>query len=448
MEYLFLMLGKGPKNEKTSDVLDHNYRTANYFLPNEEERGSCETPFVGEALLHLYPGRFREVHIFGTADSMWHTLYRHLVGKSLDQEQESFFLELALEIEQRTFTVSAQTISRLEHEYSCALGVPVTCTILPLPTSDENFWSILQAMVSTKLKRGILSIDITHGLRSHPVFSLLALFFMRTVYPEVSIGSVFYGAYELSEDYKKKTPIFDLKPAVELMNWTEAARAFDRYSDASLIAELLRTSSNGQFNDLAKRAEYLSRILQLNTLGELPANARRFVSLLDRLAEELPPAAALLREQLSRFSSKAAGLNREWEVYLETARYHWDHYRAGLAVLAAWEASLARLGAAYGLRDTGQYETYRKLSRIADGKGIRYTTYPEHLREFNQKMCKLNLFRKGIAHADQDTGLKGFQPNQVYTDFPALLDYLESTLPQTWLDTVPILYPWPHSIPA
>lgn len=437
MEYLFLMLGKGPKNEKTSDVLDHNYRTANYFLPNEEERGSCETPFVGEALLHLYPGRFREVHIFGTADSMWHTLYRHLVGKSLDQEQESFFLELALEIEQRTFTVSAQTISRLEHEYSCALGVPVTCTILPLPTSDENFWSILQAMVSTKLKRGILSIDITHGLRSHPVFSLLALFFMRTVYPEVSIGSVFYGAYELSEDYKNKTPIFDLKPVIQIMDWLEAARSFERHSDAGLIAGLLREEDPVHLGEVAKRAEYFSRVLQLNTLGDLPANSHNFLSAFRTSSEKLPSPAALLVDRLSAFPAEISGLTKTWEVYLRAARYHWNHYRGGLAILAAWEAIVNRLAEAYDLTDTSSADTYKFLSQLARfGKGIPDCTFRKQFRELNLKARPLYEYRNQIAHTDDDSGAERHQPNLIYQQFPAILEFLEQTLPESWLDEV------------
>jgi len=344
MEYLYIMLGKGPAGEQPRDVLDRKYRKAKYLVPGKE--AVCETPFVGEALHRLHPGRFSEIHIYGTADSMWHTLYRHLCGEDrLTQEQVDFFFRLAAAIDERTIGPDTIDWPALEYAYGDAFGITVVCHVLPLPTSDASFWEVLTIMTSTPLTRRELSIDLTHGLRSQPVFSMLALFFLRHVQPGIEVGSVFYGAYEMAKEYGGRAPIFDLKPVISLMDWTEATVAFERYGDASPIAERLRALPGVPLKNLAKRVEYLSRVMQVNTLGKLRVNSKKFLVAMTEAEGHLPPPLWLLRNRLTAFPQTVVSLDSDRQVYLSVARHHWDHYRAGLAVLSAWEAVIAlRMG--------------------------------------------------------------------------------------------------------
>ncbi len=63
-EELFLILGTGQKVLK--EINDRNYRKAKYYLPRNPNAAPVETPFVGEAIIRLFPKRFSKVYIFGT----------------------------------------------------------------------------------------------------------------------------------------------------------------------------------------------------------------------------------------------------------------------------------------------------------------------------------------------------------------------------------------------
>jgi len=80
--HLLLCLGTGPLKETQSPgtmLRERSYRTAHYHLPGAQEP-LVETPFVGEAVLRLHPKTFSHVHLFGTVDSMWDTLYLHFTN--------------------------------------------------------------------------------------------------------------------------------------------------------------------------------------------------------------------------------------------------------------------------------------------------------------------------------------------------------------------------------
>lgn len=276
-------------------------------------------------------------------------------------------------------------------------------------------------------------MDLTHSLRSHPVFLLLALAYFRAIRENLTLGSVYYGAYVLAkEHFGGRTPIFDLRPMVELLDWIDAAQAFDRYGDATPLATLLR-GSKADLDDLAQRAEYVSRVLQLNTLSKVEANTRRLTGLLDDLPTDSPLPLRLIHPRLNRLPKRLQGQS-QWEATLTIAREHWESYRAGPAVLTTWEAIIERLGDVYDV-DVEEYSIHRKLGLLATDYD-EWEHGPDFLSEFPFRASTLKTYRNAIAHSRQGDE-EEVQPNRVFEEFPDLLTYFEKALPDAALDDLP-----------
>jgi hypothetical protein len=139
----------------------------------------------------------------------------------------------------------------------------------------------------------------------------------------------------------------------------------------------------------------------------------------------------LIRSRLERLPERLQG-RAGWEATLIVAEEHWNSYRAGPAVMAAWEAVIERLGAAYGV-DVENYSKQKALGDLATTwNGWRQGE--KKLKRFSEKASTLKDYRNAIAHTRQG---KKLQPNRVYQDFPDLLEYFQSALPVRALDRLP-----------
>ena len=424
---LILLIGTGPSS--MNEVQAGEYRQATYFLPDRPEHTS-HTPFVGEAITRLTEEDFDQVHILGTSDAMWGVLLEHF-GDALDEPAVRHLLSMEEDCPDR---MPLPLRSKISDTVGAELGVPVQPHLIPVGTSTDEYWQLLRRLTRLGIDAGRVSIDITHSLRSHSVFLFLALVYLRSVHADLSLGSVFYGANVLAnEHFDGRSPIFDLRPMVELLDWIDAAQAFDRYGDSALLARLLR-ESEADLSDLAQRSEYVSRVLQLNTLSKVRANTRKLKSLLDDLPDDGPLPLELIRPRLKRLPDRLEG-RPQWAATLITAEEHWDSYRAGPAVLSTWEAVIERLGAAYDV-DVEVYETHKALADLATDWSEWDRSKDQGLAEFDQKASTLKEYRNAIAHTRQGKD-ESIQPNQIYEGFPALLEYFQSALRSEALDRIP-----------
>jgi len=426
MNQLILLLGAGTTLE---DARSGKYREATYFIDDQLEQ-TLETPFVGEALVRLTEETFDTVHIFGTTSAMWAGLLSHF-GDPLTDDA---LFEALMALEENTVDELPDiVVQRIRTGVGEALGTRVEPHSIPAGHTQQEYWEMLKVLTDLDVSSGTVSIDITHSIRAHPIFLLLALVYLRSLHTGLSLGSVYYGAYVVRKDYDGRTPIFDLRPMVELLDWIDAAQAFDRHGDAAPLADLLDGYDSERLDDIAKRAKYVSQVLQLNTLSDIEANTRRFVRLLEDLPEDAPLPLQLIRPRLLDGPSQIQG-QAKWQGMLVVARQHWSSYRAGLAVLAAWEAVIERFAEIYGLTGKRDIEVYKALSKLSRDTSLRFFK-ANGLGRLPEHVSRLNLFRNGIAHAEQ-TGYKSFQPQQVYSEFPSQLAYLEQHLGSPKLDAI------------
>jgi CRISPR-associated Csx2 family protein len=351
---------------------------------------------------------------------MWDVLLEH-AGYDFDEETIEMLMLLEEERPDGLPLPLRKDISEAVGEH---LGVPVEPHLIPVGRSTDEYWEILQRLARLDMEEGRVSVDITHSLRSHPVFLLLALAYFRALREDLSLGSVYYGAYVLAENYfEGKAPIFDLKPMVELLDWIDAAQSFDRYGDAAPLANLL-AQSEADLEDLAKRSKFISRVLQLNALSKVEANTGKLIRYLEKLPDDSPLPLRLIAPRLRRLPEQLQD-RPAWETTLITAREHWDSYRAAPAVLATWEAVIERLAAALG-KDADLFKNHKALSQLATSWD-KWSVGPEAFSTFPERATQLKGYRDAIAHSRQGQQ-EDIDPNAVYRHFPELLEYFEDVL--------------------
>lgn len=84
-------------------------------------------------------------------------------------------------------------------------------------------------------------LDITHGFRSSPFFAAAAVAFTRLVDRELADLQVVYGAFEARDTVKNITPIWDITPFVELLDWSRSLMLFLRTGRAASLSSDLDT---------------------------------------------------------------------------------------------------------------------------------------------------------------------------------------------------------------
>ncbi len=128
--------------------------------------------------------------------------------------------------------------------------------------NEDELWEIFESVVAILNEGDEVVFDITHAFRSLPVLSFLVIAFLRET-KKVSLKAVLYGAFEAKfndENGNEITPVFDLSPFVELLDWLAAAKQFTRTGNAAFLVELLNSKKEG---NLARSIGELSDALLL-----------------------------------------------------------------------------------------------------------------------------------------------------------------------------------------
>ncbi len=180
----------------------------------------------------------------------------------------------------------------------------------------DNF-SSLKNLLSASAQAVVL--DITHGFRSQPFFAGAVVSYVRAVAETAPKIRVVYGAFEARDPETGCTPIWELTAFVDLLDWTQAIRAF-LYSGqgewlaakAKALGETLarawavtRQGPPPKVKKFARALETFSQALNTVRTGELllardkhPSAARWLVSALVEAKADLiaysPPLAPIL----------------------------------------------------------------------------------------------------------------------------------------------------------
>ncbi len=223
---------------------------------------------------------------------------------------------------------------------------------------------------------------------------------------------------------------------IALLDWIDAARAFDRYSDAGPVAALLQ-------DERAQQLTAYAQTLQLNTVRDISKASAELVEAFESSTVEGPLPFNLILPRLLELPRGLSMARYDWKSKIILAERHAAAGNMGLAVLQAWEAVVDRLAQAYNLSADRRraHGVYRALSSIATG-------HPKEVRElwrvmpkwkttvqigawsdwtgdvfrphFGQVARTLQKIRDGIAHANEGLGSAteshdwSFEPLDVY----------------------------------
>ena len=143
---------------------------------------------------------------------------------------------------------------------------------IPDGNSSEELWRIFEVCAEAVEPRDEIILDITHAFRSIPLLVFIVAAYLRQV-KAVELKHIIYGAFEARDTSKNKTPIFDLTPFVNLLNWMNAVNVFQRTGDARQIAAL------DIHDDIRDVLEKLSESLFTNRTIEVQEAASEFKGL-------------------------------------------------------------------------------------------------------------------------------------------------------------------------
>ncbi|NMB54843.1 MAG: CRISPR-associated DxTHG motif protein [Leptolinea sp.] len=178
-------------------------------------------------------------------------------------------------------TSEAEAAHRGGLEKALPAGCALRCVRIPGGRDEGEFWEIFH-ILSQEASAAVeeQAWDVTHGFRSLPLLTMLALTFLRSGLG-IRPTRVLYSLYEKDAE---TCPMIDLAPMLALMDWASAADTFSRSGDSRPLASLI----NGI------RSEYIRGESRTNEQIQV---ARPVYGLATSL-EELSSALALIRPSL------------------------------------------------------------------------------------------------------------------------------------------------------
>lgn len=200
-----------------------SYEPCRYYLTNKED--AIESKYVQAVLIRFLCRDWTaedKIVIFTTQDA---------VQKNWNSSKETPGLESELK----------------DSKLSCQ----IKNILIPDSKKAENIkeiWEIFQKICDEVQDGDSIIFDITHAFRFLPMLSIIAFIYLKTL-KEIRIDGVYYGAFEVLGSLKevqnmpiceRLVPIFDLKPFIELADWSIAVDRFVKAGYSETIAELLQ----------------------------------------------------------------------------------------------------------------------------------------------------------------------------------------------------------------
>lgn len=237
------------------------------------------------------------------------------------------------------------------------------------PEGEGEFWDLFEAIAREVQDGDRVVLDITHGFRTMPLVSTLAIAYLRAVRRDVEVVMVGYGQYVPNVS---PTLYLDLAPFISLLDWTQAVQQLRAHGDASGLAGLLAARQREayqasraqgwdqpQLQRVAKALDSLALGIQtlryenfvgaskmlLETLDKMGAADRKFARPFFEVADTIRAEVAPLAEESS--DQLLTDMVRHWR----TLEWLWARglYFPWLSLLN--EALIAHVAAVTGLDD-------------------------------------------------------------------------------------------------
>lgn len=226
---------------------------------------------------------------------------------------------------------------------------------IPYGRSESDFWKMFDILTTNlELKNTEVIFDITHCFRAIPIFSAIYIRLLRYIEPTTKFSHIFYASFEKEQPI---TPIVDLAPTLELLDWIDATTSFIKYGELEELSMKIRETNDkiwkrniekpiklGEFSRSLERLSNLSRLTYVPLLSEA---SKEMSELLNRteFRDEIQSYAkpfSLLSDSLVRYISRFAK-SSFWESHLEAAKWYLENKRPTQSLLVLRETILTSL---------------------------------------------------------------------------------------------------------
>ena len=128
-------------------------------------------------------------------------------------------------------------------KYREALSKNCSFTSLKVPSgrSEKEWWQVFDTITDAIPENANLTIDITHGFRSLPVIALSIALYLEAA-RNVNVAGILYAPY--NRQAPETTPVIDLTPFLDMIEWSVAARQFVRDGNADVLASMMIEAQN------------------------------------------------------------------------------------------------------------------------------------------------------------------------------------------------------------
>ena len=188
--------------------------------------------------------------------------------------------------------------------------------LIPSGKSETEVWQIFDAVVDAVEPGSQVMFDITHAFRSIPLLVLLAGAFLQKA-RNVEIKGVYYGAFDVN---RSEPPIFDLTPAIKLLDWLTAT---DKFID---------TGSSAEFGKLIST---IPQDFSFQQPGVKPTTLKKFVKTIEEISLALDyvrpmgllkEAAKLEKIPAEKLQTEVGAFAKPFELLLEQIKQDYGQF--------------------------------------------------------------------------------------------------------------------------
>ncbi len=291
------------------------YKPTTYVYEGQE----FETRFFAEAMVHFFP-KVEEVLLFVTPTVAGHENYQALVGTLREQ------------------------------------GYPPHPVHIPEAHTEAELWEIFGRFTEVIDQGDTILFDITNSYRSFPFLIFLAAAYLRAA-RDVTVERIIYGAFEARDQERNRTPVFDLTPFVNLLDWLTATNQFIYTGDARYLASRLRKVGFARrlpsVQQAGKQLETLSLAMMLCRPVEVMEEAGHLSTALEKAGDALQewarPFGLLVQRIRAEYQSRAVAdplhdVARSMAQQYHLIRWYIEHNQIIQAVTLAREWVITGVG--------------------------------------------------------------------------------------------------------
>lgn len=227
---------------------------------------------------------------------------------------------------------------------------------IPHGRSENDFWNTFDILTQRlHLTNSEVIFDITHCFRAIPIFTAIYIRLLKHIEPTADFSHIFYGSYEKT---KIVTPIVDLVPILDLLDWIDATTSFLKYGELEDLSLKIKKANDkawkdtskekpkmlGEFSKRLQKLSDLSRLTYVPLLPETSTDISRLLSSAEaqrEISNYIKPFSLLIKSVIkytSRFAKSSI-----WESHLEAAKWYLENKRPTQSLLVLRETILTSL---------------------------------------------------------------------------------------------------------